>query len=164
VDAPRGTILLVEDEDSIGRLVKGYLEQREGWDVEWVRTGEDALVRAASGPRVWIGSSGLSLRRSCATLATAGWTRLLEALLVAAAVGTALAVLTALGLARVIARPVRRVAEATRPLAQGAPPEPLPLEGPGELVALAASFTTWATSSPAPARQSARSSSRSVMS
>jgi len=59
VDAPRGTILLVEDEDSIGRLVKGYLEQREGWDVEWVRTGEDALVRAASGPRIVVLDVGL---------------------------------------------------------------------------------------------------------
>ena len=59
MDAPRGTILLVEDEDSIGRLVKGYLEQREGWDVEWVRTGEDALVRAASGPRIVVLDVGL---------------------------------------------------------------------------------------------------------
>jgi len=59
VDAPRGTVLLVEDEDSIGRLVKGYLEQREGWDVEWVRTGEDALVRAASGPRIVVLDVGL---------------------------------------------------------------------------------------------------------
>jgi len=49
VEAPRGTVLLVEDEDSIGRLVKSYLEQRDGWQVEWVRTGEDALMRAASG-------------------------------------------------------------------------------------------------------------------
>ena len=86
-----------------------------------------------------VGSRAFVLLRP-SELATAGWTRLLEALLVAAAVGTALAVLTALGLARVIARPVRRVAEATRRLAQGAPPQPLPLEGPGELVALAASF------------------------
>ena len=59
MDAPHGTILLVEDEDSIGRLVKGYLEQREGWDVEWVRTGEDALVRAASGPRIVVLDVGL---------------------------------------------------------------------------------------------------------
>ena len=59
MDAPRGTVLLVEDEDSIGRLVKGYLEQREGWDVEWVRTGEDALVRAASGPRIVVLDVGL---------------------------------------------------------------------------------------------------------
>jgi DNA-binding response OmpR family regulator len=59
LDAPRGTVLLVEDEDSIGRLVKGYLEQREGWDVEWVRTGEDALVRAASGPRIVLLDIGL---------------------------------------------------------------------------------------------------------
>jgi DNA-binding response OmpR family regulator len=37
------TVLLVEDEQSIGRLVKAYLE-RDGYPVVWVRTGEDALA------------------------------------------------------------------------------------------------------------------------
>lgn len=37
------TVLLVEDEHSIGRLVKTYLE-RDGYPVVWVRNGEDALV------------------------------------------------------------------------------------------------------------------------
>jgi two-component system sensor histidine kinase BaeS len=73
-------------------------------------------------------------------LATSAWSRLLEALLVASAIGASLAVLTALGLARVIARPVRRVAEATRRLSQGTRPQHLPHEGPAELVALASSF------------------------
>jgi len=40
----RGTaVLLVEDEDSIGALVRGYLEQN-GYPIVWVRSGEDALV------------------------------------------------------------------------------------------------------------------------
>ena len=38
-----GTVLLVEDEPSVGELVRGYLS-REGYRVVWVRSGEDALV------------------------------------------------------------------------------------------------------------------------
>jgi len=38
-----GTILLVEDEPSVGELVRGYL-QRDGYRVVWVRSGEDAIV------------------------------------------------------------------------------------------------------------------------
>jgi DNA-binding response OmpR family regulator len=38
-----GTILLVEDEPSVGELVRGYLT-RDGYRVVWVRSGEDALV------------------------------------------------------------------------------------------------------------------------
>jgi len=86
-----------------------------------------------------VGSRAFVLLRPSA-LATSAWSRLLEALLVASAIGASLAVLTALGLARVIARPVRRVAEATRRLSQGTRPQHLPHEGPAELVALASSF------------------------
>jgi two-component system response regulator RegX3 len=38
-----GTILLVEDEPSVGELVRGYLT-RDGYRVVWVRSGEEALV------------------------------------------------------------------------------------------------------------------------
>ncbi len=38
-----GTVLLVEDEPSVGELVRGYL-MRDGYRVVWVRSGEDALV------------------------------------------------------------------------------------------------------------------------
>jgi len=38
-----GTVLLVEDEPSVGELVRGYLG-RDGYRVLWVRTGEEALV------------------------------------------------------------------------------------------------------------------------
>ena len=38
-----GTILLVEDEPSVGELVRGYL-QKSGYRVVWVRSGEEALV------------------------------------------------------------------------------------------------------------------------
>jgi DNA-binding response OmpR family regulator len=40
---PRPTVLLVEDEQSIGQLVRGYLEQA-GHRVVWVRSGEEALA------------------------------------------------------------------------------------------------------------------------
>jgi DNA-binding response OmpR family regulator len=36
-------VLLVEDEPSVGELVRGYLA-RDGWIVIWVRSGEEALA------------------------------------------------------------------------------------------------------------------------
>jgi|SRR5581483_628127 len=44
-----GTILLVEDEPSVGDLVRGYLA-RDGYRVVWVRSGEDALVELERHP------------------------------------------------------------------------------------------------------------------
>jgi DNA-binding response OmpR family regulator len=44
-----GTILLVEDEQSIGVLLRGYLE-REGHQVVWVRSGEGGLAELARHP------------------------------------------------------------------------------------------------------------------
>jgi DNA-binding response OmpR family regulator len=41
--ATGGVLLLVEDDESIGRLVKAYLEQQDGWRVVWLRSGEDAV-------------------------------------------------------------------------------------------------------------------------
>ena len=43
IGASGGVLLLVEDDDAIGRLVKQYLEQQDGWRVLWLRTGEEAL-------------------------------------------------------------------------------------------------------------------------
>jgi len=42
--ASGGVLLLVEDDDAIGRLVKSYLEQQDGWRVLWLRSGEEAIV------------------------------------------------------------------------------------------------------------------------
>ena len=39
----QGSVLLVEDEHSIGSMTRGYLE-RSGWRVVWVRSGEEALA------------------------------------------------------------------------------------------------------------------------
>jgi DNA-binding response OmpR family regulator len=44
-----GTVLLVEDEHNIGRLVRSYLE-RDGYDVVWTTTGEDALAELTRHP------------------------------------------------------------------------------------------------------------------
>jgi DNA-binding response OmpR family regulator len=44
-----GTILLVEDEPSVGELVHGYLT-RDGYRVLWVRSGEEALVELERQP------------------------------------------------------------------------------------------------------------------
>jgi DNA-binding response OmpR family regulator len=47
-NATGGALLLVEDDDSIGRLVKQYLEQQDGWRVVWLRSGEEALASLRS--------------------------------------------------------------------------------------------------------------------
>jgi len=48
--ATGGVLLLVEDDESIGRLVKAYLEQQDGWRVVWLRTGEEAVVEIRRHP------------------------------------------------------------------------------------------------------------------
>ena len=45
-----GVLLLVEDDDAIGRLVKSYLEQQDGWRVLWLRTGEEAITELRRHP------------------------------------------------------------------------------------------------------------------
>ncbi|MGQ0669284.1 MAG: response regulator transcription factor [Actinomycetota bacterium] len=44
-----GTILLVEDEQSIGSLVRSYLD-RDGFQVVWVRSGEEAMAELPRHP------------------------------------------------------------------------------------------------------------------
>jgi DNA-binding response OmpR family regulator len=46
---PEAVVLLVEDEHSIGKLVRSYLV-RNGFDVVWVTTGEEALAELARRP------------------------------------------------------------------------------------------------------------------
>ena len=70
----------------------------------------------------------------------AAWRPYLEGLLIAAGIGVALAAAVSLLLARRIARPVRRVAEATEALAAGRAPGAVPAEGAAELASLAESF------------------------
>jgi DNA-binding response OmpR family regulator len=49
-NATGGVLLLVEDDDSIGRLVKQYLEQQDGWRVLWLRSGEEAVTELRRHP------------------------------------------------------------------------------------------------------------------
>jgi two-component system, OmpR family, sensor kinase len=65
-------------------------------------------------------------------------------LLIAAGAGIALAALAAFLLARRIARPVRRVVDATRRLAEDRDPEPVPIEGAYEIASLARAFNEMA--------------------
>jgi two-component system OmpR family sensor kinase len=65
-------------------------------------------------------------------------------LLIAAGAGIALAALAAFLLARRIARPVRRVVDATRYLAEERNPEPVPIEGAYEIARLAQAFNEMA--------------------
>ena len=67
-------------------------------------------------------------------------TPFVESLLIAALAGGALAALAAFWLARRIARPVVRVADAARSLAAGTHPDPVPIEGAAELATLAGAF------------------------
>ena len=75
---------------------------------------------------------------------TSSWRPHLEGLLIGALAAAALAALASLALARAIARPVRRVAEASESLAADGAPDPVPVEGPNELAALATSFNDMA--------------------
>ena len=76
-----------------------------------------------------------------ASSTNSAWRPQVQGLIVAAIATSALAALIAFLLARAIARPVRRVAEATRGLASSTEQPPLvPVEGPRELAQLAESF------------------------
>ena len=68
------------------------------------------------------------------------WTPFVEAIVIAALVGGVLAAAAAFFLARRIVRPVARVAAASRSLAAGRHPEPVPVEGAAELATLAVAF------------------------
>ena len=46
---PAGRVLLVEDDHSIGNLVRAYLS-RDGYSIVWVRSGEEALVELVRHP------------------------------------------------------------------------------------------------------------------
>jgi signal transduction histidine kinase len=79
-----------------------------------------------------------------ASLKAAGWGPFLRALLIAGAIGAVLAALGSLIIARWIAGPVRRVADASRSLAEGISPQPVPLGGSAELAMLAQTFNDMA--------------------
>ncbi len=85
------------------------------------------------------GSEALVLLRTAHNQAS-DWTPFLYGLGIAGAVGAALAALVAFVLARAVARPVSRVAAASRRLAAGEDPGELREEGIGEVATLASAF------------------------
>jgi len=86
-----------------------------------------------------IPSLGLLLTRPASLRATA-WRPFLVDLLLAALAGVGLAAVLSFIVARSIARPIRRVADATRALAADERHEPLPIGGTTELASLAQAF------------------------
>ena len=85
------------------------------------------------------GGDAIVLLRS-ASNQSADWTPFLVGLALSALLGLLLAAGVAFFLARAVARPVTRVAAASKRLADGDHPEPLPVEGSTELRQLSASF------------------------
>jgi two-component system sensor histidine kinase BaeS len=75
---------------------------------------------------------------------SAAWHPFLVDLLIAGAAGAALAAAFSLLLARSLARPIRRVAEATQELAAEGRADLLPADGPAELASLARAFNEMA--------------------
>ena len=63
-------LLLVEDEESIGSLVRAYLEQ-SGFRVAWVRSGEDALASSTGFGRAWSSSTSACPDRTASMSAAA---------------------------------------------------------------------------------------------
>ena len=104
--------------------------------------GKRYLDAAAAGIEKRPGKAFILLRP--ASLRAAGWGAYLRALLIAGAIGAALAALGSAIIARWIAGPVRRVAEASRSLAEGVSPDPVPLGGSAELAMLAQTFNDMA--------------------
>jgi two-component system sensor histidine kinase BaeS len=100
--------------------------------------GDDYLFAA----RLVQGKAFVLLRP--ASLKAADWRPFLQGLLIAGLVGATLAAVGSFLSARAISRPVRRVAEATRSVAAGSSPEPVPVEGSAELVLLAQAFNDMA--------------------
>ena len=96
--------------------------------------GEPFLYAARLG-----GGDAIVLLRS-ARNQSADWTPFLVGLALAAVLGLVLAAGVAFLLARAVARPVTRVAEASKRLADGESPAPLPVEGSTELRQLSTSF------------------------
>ncbi len=90
-----------------------------------------------------MGARGLELLRP-AKLGSSIWGSLLRDLGLAGLVGAVLATVLSYALSRSISRPVARVAEASRALASGAEPQPLPERGAAELAELAQAFNEMA--------------------
>jgi two-component system, OmpR family, sensor kinase len=114
-----------------------------------VRSGEslDGTVKVGGTQYFYsarkVGRQALVLLRP-KSVGRAAFTPFLVGLLIAALAGATLAAMAAFLLARRIVRPVRRVADAARHLAEERPPEPVPVEGAQEIAQLAQTFNEMA--------------------
>ena len=115
-----------------------------------LRAGRPARGSLDTGGRSYLyaaqrsGDRAVVLLRST-KLAASDWSAFTLAFVIAAVVGAALAALAAFVFAGAIARPITRVARATRGLATGERHGPVPVEGPTEVAALAAAFNEMET-------------------
>jgi two-component system sensor histidine kinase BaeS len=85
------------------------------------------------------GGEAIVLLRPASSL-SADWRPFALGLGLAGLVGAVLAAAVAFVLARAVARPVARVSDASRSLAEGETPQPVPVTGPPEVATLATSF------------------------
>jgi signal transduction histidine kinase len=90
-----------------------------------------------------LGGQAIVLLRS-AELEASDWRPFTLAFLIAAVTGTAIAAVAAFLLADAVARPIGRVAAASRRLAAGETHDPLPVEGSAEVASLALAFNQMA--------------------
>jgi two-component system, OmpR family, sensor kinase len=90
-----------------------------------------------------VGRRAIVLLRS-AKLEASDWRPFTLAFVIAAAAGAGIAAIAAFLLAGAVARPIRRVAVASRRLAAGETHGPLPVEGPTEVASLSSAFNQMA--------------------
>ena len=111
-----------------------------------VREGRSAKGSIDVGGRSYLYAASRSGDRVVVLLRTSSldWQPFWIAFAIAAAVGALLAALVALLLAGAVSRPIRRVALASRQLAAGERPDPLPVTGSEEVKALALTFNQMA--------------------
>ncbi len=131
----KGVRILIQRRPTFTRLVPDVNHSSDG---QTTYRGRRQLYSYRTLPHL-----GLIVLRPTSVRSTA-WRPFLVDLLLAALAGAGFAATVSFLLARSIARPIRRVAEATRALASEERHEPLPREGSSELVSLADAFNQMA--------------------
>ena len=131
-----GVRVLIEPRARLKRVVPDVNKSSDG---QTTYLGRQQLYSYRTLPRL-----GLLLLRPT-SIRSSAWRPFLVDLLLAGLAGVAFAATISFLLARSIARPIRRVADATRALAAEERHEPLPREGSSELVSLADAFNQMAT-------------------
>ena len=130
-----GVRVLIQPRSKFKRLVPNVNKSSDG---QTTYLGRQQLYSYRTLPRL-----GLVLLRPT-SIRSSAWRPFLVDLLLAGLAGAAVAATISFLLARSIARPIRRVADATRALAAEDRHEPLPREGSSELVSLADAFNQMA--------------------